>query len=359
MASMTTHFQAPPEVSRRKVNKAGEALIKSNSDSQEYLRALEIANQWRLAHLYPINTFQSRLRGMVKRFPDSIVAQRLKRMPTIIDKLARHPGMQLSRMQDIGGVRAIVKDVSAVQDVVSQYETSKRFTHILKNKKDYIAQPKPDGYRGVHMVYQYNNTLARNEKAEIYQGLLLEVQIRTQEQHIWSTAVETMGTILKQPFKTRGGDSDWQEFFALMSSAIAVVEGTPVLDQHQSMRAYDIYKAVAEKAEKMHALELMTGYNFAAKVVLDTHQGFYNIIELDMSDRSVSITGYPKTRYKEASTDYAALELEVKDNPAKDVVLVSAGEIKTLRQAYPNYFLDINKFAKRLEAIIEIIAEVE
>ena len=41
----------------------------------------------------------------------------------------------------------------------------------------------------------------------------------------------------------------------------------------------------------------------------------------------------------------------------KDVVLVSAGELKTLRQAYPNYFLDINEFTSRLSAIIDILDE--
>jgi ppGpp synthetase/RelA/SpoT-type nucleotidyltranferase len=36
------------------------------------------------------------------------VTQRLKRLPTIVDKLARHPNMQLTTMEDIGGVRAVL-----------------------------------------------------------------------------------------------------------------------------------------------------------------------------------------------------------------------------------------------------------
>lgn len=351
-------FHSPPEVSRAKVNWAGRVLVQGDTDSQEYTEALRIVNQWRLAHLYPINTFQSRLRKVTRGFSEVIVAQRLKRMPTIVDKLKRYDGMRLARMQDIGGVRAIVKDMSVVEKVVMQYENSKRFAHILKNKKDYIAQPKQDGYRGVHLVYQYNNTLARNTRAAAYQGLLLEVQVRTQEQHIWSTAVETMGTILRQPFKTRGGRRDWQEFFALMSSAIAIVEEQPVLAQHHSLSPRELYSLIVEKAEKIHALDLMTGYNLAARVVQDKRLGYYTIIELDMQERQVNITGYPKSRYREASLAYADLEARTENDTTKDVVMVSAGEIRTLKKAYPNYFLDIDKFAARLKAIIEIITEV-
>lgn len=350
---MTTNFQLPPEVSHKKVNKAGKALVRCGQDTDEYREALDIANQWRLAHLYPINTFQSRLRGMVKGMPGAIVAQRLKRMPTIIDKLDRHPTMQLATMQDIGGVRAIVNSITAVRRVVSQYETSKRFTHILKDKKDYIESPKSDGYRGVHLVYRYNT--ARSDEAKKYQGLLIEVQIRTREQHIWSTAVETMSTILKQPFKTRGGDKDWEDFFALMSSAIAIVEGEKVLEKHRDMPPYDIYEALVAQARRINALNLMTGYNFATKMVHDKVQGYYNIIELDMSNKTINIGAYSRSQYKKASQDYADLELKTRGDVTKDVVLVSVGEIRTLKKAYPNYFLDINKFAERLVAIIEIV----
>ncbi len=119
------NYHRPPEVSRKQVNYAGEVLKSVAPSSEEYTEALDIANQWRLAHIYPINTFQARLRKMVARFPESLVAQRLKRMPTIIDKLDRHPNMKLSTMQDIGGVRAVLTNVKIVYAVTKQYEDSK------------------------------------------------------------------------------------------------------------------------------------------------------------------------------------------------------------------------------------------
>lgn len=352
-------FQVPPEVSRKKVNHAGEVLAEGSVDSTEYAEALKIAEQWRLAHLYPINTFQSRLRKMVRGMPGAIVAQRLKRMPTIINKLNRHPGMQLSRMQDIGGIRAIVKDVSSVRNLVARYESTKRFKHALKRKDDYIHTPKPDGYRGVHLVYQYSDSLARGSEAHKYKGLNIEIQIRTQEQHVWSTAVESMGTVLRQPFKTHGGDEEWAQFFALMSSVGAIVEGEPVLREHEHMSPREIYTQVAILEEKLRILDLVTGYGFAIKSTHDRHKGFYHVIELDMNDRRVHILSFDKSESRRASDKYAEREKATEGDVTKDVVLVSAGELKNLRSAYPNYFLDINKFAERVAAIIDLLEEIE
>ncbi len=348
----------PPTVSKKQVNRAGDVLKSAKTDTVSYKEALEIANQWRLAHVYPINTFQARLRKMVAKFPGSIVAQRLKRMPTIIDKLDRHQNMKLSTMQDIGGVRAVLPSISDVYELVQQYESSKRFTHILKDKKDYIASPKRDGYRGIHLIYRYNNTLARNGSAALYSGLMVEVQIRTKEQHIWATAVETMGTILDQPFKTRGGVKDWSEFFALMSSAIAIVEATSVLEEHENLQPAQIYQQIATMAQKIRALDLVSGYSHAANIIEEKYgSGFYNLIALNTKDRTINIKPYAKKDYEKAVADYSRREQSSEDY--EDVVLVSAGKLKSLKQAYPNYFLDMRNFLERIAVIISEVAEVD
>ena len=48
---------------------------------------------------------------------------------------------------------------------------------------------------------------------------------------------------------------------------------------------------------------------------------------------------------------YDALEKETKNNPDIDVVLVSVGDLKAIKKAYPNYFLDTNEFIKDLKLI--------
>ena len=51
------------------------------------------------------------------------------------------------------------------------------------------------------------------------------------------------------------------------------------------------------------------------------------------------------------------MERTEKDNPSVDVVLAAAGDLKDLRTAYPNYFVDTKAFMSHLSAICsEILA---
>jgi len=84
-------FSPVPEESKHKINKAGQILLKHNPTTEELIWARDLADRWRACHAYPINTFNSTLRVKLRDYSDPIVAQRLKRMPTIIEKLKRYP----------------------------------------------------------------------------------------------------------------------------------------------------------------------------------------------------------------------------------------------------------------------------
>lgn len=208
-------FPRVPAYSKSEINRAGQALTETKPGSKAYEDALHIINEWRTCHAYPLNTFKSTLRLKVQKYDSPIVAQRLKRLPTIVNKLERYPDMQLARMQDIGGVRAVVNSIKEVRALQSEYRDTKRFTHELARENDYILDPKADGYRGVHLVYKYNNTLARNGLAAQYKGLAVELQVRTKLQHTWATAIETMGTFRDESFKTHQGNKEWLDFLHL------------------------------------------------------------------------------------------------------------------------------------------------
>jgi hypothetical protein len=64
--------------------------------------------------------------------------------------------MKLSQMQDLGGCRAVVKDVHTVEKLVAAYREAiaknPKARHEFLHCKDYITHPKADGYRGYHMV---------------------------------------------------------------------------------------------------------------------------------------------------------------------------------------------------------------
>lgn len=346
-------FAKVPVISKNKINQAGKVLADDKPGGLTLEGAISIAEAWRACHAYPINTFQATLRRKLKKYASNpLVAQRLKRMPTIIEKMRRYPGMQLSRMQDIGGVRAILGSVHDVYLLADEYKDKSRFDHELNREKDYIKSPRDeDGYRSLHLVYRYRNPRARG-----YDGLLLELQIRTRLQHSWATAVETMGTFLGQALKSRQGDREWLGFFAVVSSAFASIENTELLSQHKGLSQKEIFKKIATMNQELKILEKIRGYSVAVDEINkkgSSETGWsYHLIILNSLEKTVQIKPYKRGSIKQATDDYAKVEEEAAKGKKIEAVLVSAGPLSILRQAYPNFFLDITDFVMHIESII-------
>jgi len=90
---------AKPTYLTSEVNRAGRVLASSSSTPIEIDWATDVLADWRACHLYPINTFQSTLRGRVGKIDRyAIVAQRLKRAPSFISKLRGFKSMNLSQV---------------------------------------------------------------------------------------------------------------------------------------------------------------------------------------------------------------------------------------------------------------------
>ncbi|MBX3120863.1 MAG: RelA/SpoT domain-containing protein [Fimbriimonadaceae bacterium] len=338
-----------PKFSRSQVNRAGDILIapeKFSVEEQEWSSSV-LAN-WRACHGYPMNTFQATLRQKLKAVDASaIVAQRLKRAPSIVLKLQRFEGMQLARMQDIGGLRAVLGSVGKVRQLEGAYRSA-HFKHDLASSKNYIDEPKRDGYRSIHLIYKY-----RNDGADVFNGLSLELQFRTRLQHAWATAVETMGTFLGQALKSGQGESQWRRFFSVAGAALAVMEKTASVPGFETSRDRDVFEALADTEQELRVLEKLSGFAIAAsKITTERGHGAYHLIVLDSLNRRVSIRPYPVSRLEQANIDYAAFEQRTKAGEPIEAVLVSAGPIDALYKAYPNYFLDTQEFVKQISAII-------
>lgn len=344
-------FSPVPPESKSSINRAGQLLVHGAADKQEHDRAWDLAIRWRACHAYPINTFQSTLRTRLREYPASpIVAQRLKRMPTIIDKLERYPSMQLTTMQDIGGLRAVLNSLSRVRKLESVYRTKSRFAHELSGERDYIELPRSeDGYRSLHLIYKY-----RNVRNPDYDGIRLELQIRTKLQHTWATAVETMGTFLGQALKSRQGDQEWLDFFAVVSSAFAWQEKAPLVPRFDHMSREETAIAVAEADERLGALNQMRGFSTAVNHIAQTSWS-YTLIVLNSLERQVQLTGFDRDSLDKALDAFYRAEKEAAEGKAIEPVLVSAGPISTLRRAYPNFFLDISEFVRRVEKVLELV----
>ncbi len=310
--------------------------------------AIEVLANWRACHGYPMNTFQATLRQKLKAIDkDAIVAQRLKREPSIILKLQRFEGMQLARMQDIGGLRAMVGSIAKVRKLEAAYRSAK-FKHILTSSKDYINNPKDDGYRSLHLIYRY-----QNELAESYNGLSLELQLRTRLQHAWATAVETMGTFLGQALKSGQGEREWRQFFAVAGAALAVLEKTAMVPGYDKQTPEEIFAGVKKAEARLHVLDKLRGFAIATdRITTQRGKGAYHLVVLDSAKRTVSIQPYSIARLEQANIDYAAIEQRTRAGEPVEAVLVSVGPIDVLRKAYPNYFLDTEAFVRQIEKVI-------
>lgn len=338
-----------PKFSKSQVNRAGEILVAPDAYSyEEHVWASTVLANWRACHGYPMNTFQATLRQKLKVVDSAaIVAQRLKRAPSIILKLQRFEGMRLARMQDVGGLRAVLGSILKVRKLESAYRSA-HFKHELASSKNYIDEPKEDGYRSIHLIYKYHN-----DGATAFNGLSLELQFRTRLQHAWATAVETMGTFLGQALKSGQGEAQWREFFTVAGAALAVVEKTSPVPGFENCEPEDVFKQLANTEKKLRVLEKLNGFAIAAnQITAERGQGAYHLIVLDSLKRTVSIRPYPLARLEQANVDYAEIEQKTKAGEPIEAVLVSAGPIGALQKAYPNYFLDTQEFVEQISKII-------
>jgi hypothetical protein len=339
-----------PLNSKSKVDAAGRCYLDPASTSVDRDNALAIINNWRSSHSFPLNTFQMSLRrNVVKVGADPLIAQRIKRLSSIEAKLRLYPGRRLTQMQDIGGCRAVVDGVAEIDAVCDLYKTS-QVRHQLVRDDDYVRAPKDSGYRGRHLIYRYSS-----DRKQTYNGLQVELQIRSRLQHAWATAVETVGTFTLQALKSSQGEADWLRFFVLMSSAIALEEGTSVAPATPSNRR-DIRTALLPLAKRLDVKERLTAYGQALKALeqsppSNTRRQYF-LLELDVGLSTLTIREFKSSELAEAADEYLAAEREVKGLQGRDAVLVSVDSLSALRRAYPNYFADTTSFLEIVDQAV-------
>lgn len=359
--------------SRKSVTRAGKVLVQHHLEHSspsttrtttfnvmEWLEAYDTFSCWRGLHVYPIQTFVSNARRKVNSLglKKATIARRLKRIPSILSKLERFPHMELGRMQDIGGVRIILPTMKDVKKLHNSYiQSAKRktsFQHSIGTAKDYITNPKDDGYRSLHQVFKFCH-----RKHPELNGLSIELQIRTELQHSWATAVETLGLILNSSFKTGKGDEKYKLFFRLCSVAFSYKENTPIHPDYLEFSEQEIYRKIKELEDEIQVITKLKGITIASNHITKTtnKNAEYYLIKLDLKKHILSIVPYTKKQSLEAESAYASLEREVSEGKNWEVVLVSLSDVKDIKKAYPNYFLDTTNFVKTIEHIIRDVKE--
>ena len=126
---------------------------------------------------------ESRISG--KPNPIDSIKSRIKTPRSIIGKLKRrgYPISLQSMMEnlnDIGGIRVIcpfIEDIYTVADMLMRQDDL-----TLIEKKDYIQNPKPNGYRSLHLILEVPIFLS-----ERTQPVRIELQLRTIAMDFWAS----------------------------------------------------------------------------------------------------------------------------------------------------------------------------
>ena len=339
-----------PKYTRGSINRIGKILIADDISSKERDDALGELSDWRSLHLEPMNAFQARLRMYVKKIDlkHGIVAQRLKRTPTIIDKLKnRQQVMKLGEMQDIGGLRAIVSDVAKVRTLEKKYDQS-RTVHVLRRKRDYIAEPQESGYRGIHLVYSTVNL-----KKPDYDGLLIEIQLRTRLQHLWATTVETVGSFFRESLKSSQGSPKWLVFFKLVSAIFAYEEGEQPHEAYRDVTCQELLKLLKDYVDQQSIWASLRMILSAGMESSAMKEAAYWVIESYQKGSFNRVYCFDKGEEEKANAVYRTFEESYRCRSQEtQVVLVSVDSIKKMKKAYPNFFSDITDFNKELGRLL-------
>lgn len=337
------------EYSRSKIIKSGKLIRKDDITPEERAEATRVIDNWRAAHGFPMHVIYIHLRGMKGSRSDILVAERLKRLDSIIKKLKREPTMSLWTMQDLGGCRFVVPTIEEVYLFAEKYEKSKK-RHIRVDDVDYIKSPKPSGYRSLHVVYQYHSD--KNDKYN--KNMLIEIQFRTHLQHLWATAVETMGIFSKESIKAGNGSASVTRFFVLVSALFAIREGQPLPPDVINDMDEIVHEIESLNAEN-NFLDFLSGIRVAVdyqKQKSTSSKPGYFILILNYNTKMLRIKSFNVSQFEEANTTYNSIEsTRAEDNI--DAVLVRASSFNELRSAYPNYFSDINEFVQIVQSYLK------
>ena len=331
--------------SRNKINKSGKVLLAGPEMGFSYTDANLVVEDWRKLHMIPL---QELVEEVTRVLADGGVqaafsSHRLKRMTSIIAKLRHNPGMGLGGLQDIGGARFVFEDIDSLlkaQKIISQAS----FEHFVTDREpyDYVAKPKASGYRSIHFTYKY---VSDNDD---FDGLRVELQIRTRLQHDWAMAVETAELISKSSLKASLGDENWLSFFKLSSAVFAQKEGMPVAESFAGYSEKDYCVQYAQLDKDFKFLDQLQALVSAVKISeKHTLRGGFAVLLIQFAEKRVQLRHFQSDNLEDATKYYSEVEKSIYDQNSA-VVLVSVSDMKELQEAYPSYFLNASEFIQAL-----------
>lgn len=134
-----------------------------------------------IIHEYPVQSYPNGVESIL------YCKSRIKKPESMIKKLEQR-GLPtdgesaLSNMHDTVGVRIVCSFLDDVYKIADWLGTRPEFEII--ETKDYIAYPKPNGYRSLHLILSFPSSAG--------QGLIAEIQLRTIAIDFWAALEHQM-----------------------------------------------------------------------------------------------------------------------------------------------------------------------
>lgn len=269
---------------------------------------------------------------------NAIITYRIKRIETIIGKLKRlnvdpKKKQLFARMWDISGCRCIVdndREVYKLEKLIS-----KKFT--VRKRTDYIKNPKPNGYKSLHLYLQLPND-----------NKVVEVQLRNRLDHNWATLVEITDVIFDSQLKEYGKDKKLEKFLFLLSKRKSLVFKDKIFIA-SVLKEYKYFENLSKVFTRNYLkvrnrwLELEMKYN---------HKFFLIETKKDEIPKINSFNGFNK-----AEDEYFKRYLT---NHNSNIVLthLTKPSYKNISSAYSNYILTVHSVLDDITVILrELIIE--
>jgi len=167
----SSNMNISPEIVEEKIEEMSETLLIYRSAIKEVKTKLDILDD--------------ELKIRRKRNPIEYMKSRVKTPGSIMGKLQRR-GLEMSiesarkNLNDIAGIRVICSFVGDIYDI-SKMLTRQDDIRLIE-EKDYIKNPKANGYRSLHLVVEVPIFFSDHEEL-----VRVEVQIRTIAMDFWAS----------------------------------------------------------------------------------------------------------------------------------------------------------------------------
>lgn len=165
----------------------------TNLDLQHFIETKKELTRFMMTYKCAMDEIETKINVLKQEFqyiheynPIEHVSSRLKSPESIVQKMYRKNGTNLSftdlkeNVKDIAGVRIIcsfISDIYRISDMIQKQKDVE-----VVSCRDYIKNPKPNGYRSLHLILKIPVFMSDREE-KVY----VELQIRTIAMDFWAS----------------------------------------------------------------------------------------------------------------------------------------------------------------------------